>query len=1274
MRMKKRIVVLIAMMFASMIWPKCIEAYTQSYPYNYEILSDGTVEIIEYVGRYESLTIPSEIDGMQVSAIGDNAFEDSWELKSVEIPSSVVSIGNKAFYSCFLEKVKMSEGVVTIGEDAFCLNRIEEIEIPNSVTTIEAGAFSLNNLQQITLSENIKMLEDNAFSYNCELETIVIPEGVTSIGNHAFSSCNLLENVSIPDTVTYIGEGAFEGDFSLTEVELPNGLTSLNPRVFASCTKLRKIEIPQGVTSVGNKAFVGCSNLVSVKLPDSATIIEESAFASCKSLQRINIPESATTIEKSAFLRCENLACAIIPRSIAAIDSMAFLYCDKLTIYGYANSYAEKYADEQYIPFRYIGTELLNGDITVITPQKGDISTRELFEDYPGYLYESPQEKVIEMILEECEEVNGNRTWAQNVQASYKYMLSGEALDTILKFGTSQLGATSIQDEYLDEATLRLLEGMTQQSNIVDKTIKEVKEDYKWAKDLKSVTKEISSMEMQQLLAKSGHYNEKEIELLMKEIGTNWEDIDKTFKNVGYAIDFNEAALLITTLESIKKSLIEDLLKEVKKAAPGSDVERGLTRALENVSHPYKTVVSKYLQKDCLKVIAKAVEKKGESLVELVVGTGSTGLVFCAESICKIIAYVLPEASADDVINAQNDTNFFRVMNTCVSRKAREFIYNKQNNGNLDIDEEIKNYKLLYHAKLVAAKNASESCEKIAKGYIKNVMGNNGVLLDTFSYKKHIKGCKAKVNAMLNAKYTYKKSDNNLSVSGLVENETSTMSLRSTDTEDELEETDDVIDNSVLVIPSVTEEMPVISVADNAFEGNTEIEYVIVPDGVEEIGASAFKNCTSLKRVILGNSVTRIGEEAFAGCTSLEIVMCPDSLQQIEANSIEGANVTVMGSESSATIEYATANNISYVETEKEVNSISISKMPTKTEYSAGEKLDETGMELSVSYKDGTEATVTEGWYSFVFENANGDVKVHVTYGGVSAVYEISLLSEQGYYEVLCQDENGVNVADPVTYTAVMGDTIQVQAPSVAGYELTSEETTKSILIGEDFTKVIFEYCRSGANNLKNATLSMVTNSFEYTGSEIVPSISITLDGKELVEGTDYAKMVLNNVNVGTAVMIISGLGDYDGIYMKEYEIVSKEVSVPEATPSPVPNQNVTEAPQPPSVTPNATLSVTADKSTALSKVKGLSAVNKKKKQVVLKWKKFSGAKGYQIQYATNKKFKKKKIKYTSKKMYTIKKLKKKKTYYFRVRAYTIDGKKKVYGKWSKVKKIRIKK
>ena len=94
----------------------------------------------------------------------------------------------------------------------------------------------------------------------------------------------------------------------------------------------------------------------------------------------------------------------------------------------------------------------------------------------------------------------------------------------------------------------------------------------------------------------------------------------------------------------------------------------------------------------------------------------------------------------------------------------------------------------------------------------------------------------------------------------------------------------------------------------------------------------------------------------------------------------------------------------------------------------------------------------------------------------------------------------------------------------------------------------------------------------------------------------------------------------------------------------------------------------------APSKVKLTSAKNGKGKKLTVKWKKVTGAKGYQLQYAMNKKFKKKKSVQTKKTKYTIKKLKKKKTYYIRVRAYKMNGKKKVYGKWSTVKKVKIKK
>lgn len=85
---------------------------------------------------------------------------------------------------------------------------------------------------------------------------------------------------------------------------------------------------------------------------------------------------------------------------------------------------------------------------------------------------------------------------------------------------------------------------------------------------------------------------------------------------------------------------------------------------------------------------------------------------------------------------------------------------------------------------------------------------------------------------------------------------------------------------------------------------------------------------------------------------------------------------------------------------------------------------------------------------------------------------------------------------------------------------------------------------------------------------------------------------------------------------------------------------------------------------------------NSAKKKMKVTIKKVTGAKGYRILYATDKKFKKgKKTVFTKTTSKTITKLKKGKTYYVKVCAYKLDSKgSKVYGKYSKVKKVKIKK
>ena len=90
-----------------------------------------------------------------------------------------------------------------------------------------------------------------------------------------------------------------------------------------------------------------------------------------------------------------------------------------------------------------------------------------------------------------------------------------------------------------------------------------------------------------------------------------------------------------------------------------------------------------------------------------------------------------------------------------------------------------------------------------------------------------------------------------------------------------------------------------------------------------------------------------------------------------------------------------------------------------------------------------------------------------------------------------------------------------------------------------------------------------------------------------------------------------------------------------------------------------------------------ITSIKAQNKAFTVKWKKKSGITGYQIQYSTNKKFKKGNktitVKSTKSTSATIKKLKSKKKYYVRMRTYKIVNGKKVYSAWSKAKSVKVK-
>ena len=146
---------------------------TDSQGVDYIVSKNGST-VLSYNGSQASVIIPDKIEGYAVTKIDNEVFYDCDSIESIEMPSSITSIGNYAFHSC--GKLKS----VTFGENS-------------QLESIGEYAFSIClNLTNIVISSSVTDIGERAFEYCYNLENIVIPSGVTSIGYEAFRDCRKL--------------------------------------------------------------------------------------------------------------------------------------------------------------------------------------------------------------------------------------------------------------------------------------------------------------------------------------------------------------------------------------------------------------------------------------------------------------------------------------------------------------------------------------------------------------------------------------------------------------------------------------------------------------------------------------------------------------------------------------------------------------------------------------------------------------------------------------------------------------------------------------------------------------------------------------------------------------------------------------------------------------------------------------------------------------------------------------------------------------------------
>ena len=353
--------------------------------YTYTLDDANRATITGYSGNATALYIPGEIDGHEVVAIGDRAFENRTDLRTVMIPDSVTEMGGYAFNNCTnLSNVTLSKNLESMGSSAFgnC-DGLTQIEIPKSLdiggnyylgafsdcanikkVTFERGTTKIasslfcgcTGIEKIDIPDTVTIIQDYAFKECKNLSTVNIPESVTEIGSKAFYECIRLSTVNIPDSVTKIGGyafyqcknlvnvilsknlekidcNAFGNCDGLTQIEIPKSLDiggDYYSGAFADCANLKKVTFERGTTKIASSLLCGCTGIEKIDIPDTVTVIQDYAFKECKNLSTVNIPENVTEIGSKAFNECISLSNVNIPDSVTKIGGYAFYQCKNL--------------------------------------------------------------------------------------------------------------------------------------------------------------------------------------------------------------------------------------------------------------------------------------------------------------------------------------------------------------------------------------------------------------------------------------------------------------------------------------------------------------------------------------------------------------------------------------------------------------------------------------------------------------------------------------------------------------------------------------------------------------------------------------------------------------------------------------------------------------------------------------------------------------------------------------------------------------------------------
>lgn len=255
--------------------------------------------------------------GQNVKKIDSNAFKYCKKLKFINLPESIIELGDYIFYDTDIQNINLPNSIEIIGRGIISAKNIFQINIPENLRKISAYAFGHSPIKTVIWNA-IECLEVYDFYYNgFEFYSLKEKNNNRNLFNEGLL-CFIIGNKvkSIPTCIC-------KNISSLTYLEIPSNVNNIEYEAFAYCKNLEQININNNYSD---------EDLISIfkGTPWLNKYLMSYKYDGNIEVEYLKLPEDVRNLNKESINQCINIKELEIPRACKRIDYESFNFCTEL--------------------------------------------------------------------------------------------------------------------------------------------------------------------------------------------------------------------------------------------------------------------------------------------------------------------------------------------------------------------------------------------------------------------------------------------------------------------------------------------------------------------------------------------------------------------------------------------------------------------------------------------------------------------------------------------------------------------------------------------------------------------------------------------------------------------------------------------------------------------------------------------------------------------------------------------------------------------------------